>query len=121
VLGLEAYASVELDFEPLAGVPFDPLAVDSLVLLVRPGIPKSLQFKALTLQPLDVHPDAPRVVSRLILKGVTDRIRYTRNSFLRRAPEQVYGVMNLLFDAVAAFPSVVEADQVTVWISGLLT
>lgn len=110
MLGLEAYTSVELDFEPLAGVPFDPLAVNSLVLLVRPGIPESLQFKALAFQSLDVYPDALRVVSRLILKGVTDRIRHARNSFLRRAPEQVYGVMNFLFDAVAAFSSIVEAD-----------
>jgi hypothetical protein len=39
LLGLEADAGVELYFEPLAALRIDSLAVDSLVLILRPRIP----------------------------------------------------------------------------------
>ncbi len=38
LLGLEADASMELHFEPLTGIRLDPLAVDSLILFLRPGV-----------------------------------------------------------------------------------
>ena len=83
LLGLEADTGMKLHFEPLAGIRLDPLAVESLVLVIRPGILDLVQLEALVLQPLDIRPDALSVASFLVLKGVTDRVRYLRNGLLR--------------------------------------
>jgi hypothetical protein len=106
---------VKLHFEPLAGSSLNPLAVDALVLLIAPGILELVQLKALILQALDIHPDALSVASLPVLKGVPDRVRHERNSLLRRAAEVLDSSVDLLFDAVAAFQAVLEADQVPVW------
>src|ERR1700684_1230571 len=50
VLGLEADTGVKLHLEPLAGSRIDPLAVDALVLVIRPEILEFVQFKALALR-----------------------------------------------------------------------
>src|SRR5229473_2838726 len=103
LLGLEADTSVELHFEPLAGIRLDPLAVDAFVLLFGPGILEFVQLEALVFQARDVRPDALSVASLTVLKGVPDRIRHSRDSFLWREVKLLHLVVDLLFDSVAAF------------------
>ena len=76
LLRLKADACMELHFEPLAGIRLDPLAVDALILVFRPGVLEFMQFKALAFQAFDVSSDTLSVVRLAILKGVTDRVRY---------------------------------------------
>src|SRR6266567_2742791 len=116
LLGLEADARVKLHLEPLAGTRLDPLAVDALVLLTGPGIFEFVQLKALILQTLDIRLDALRITGLSVLKGIPDRVRHKRNSLLRREVRLLHHSVDLLFDAVAAFQAVLEADQVPVWV-----
>ena len=57
LLGLEADAGVELNFESLAGIPVDPLTVEALVLVTGPGILELVQLEALFFQAADIRPD----------------------------------------------------------------
>ena len=110
LLGLEADTGVKLYLEPLAGIRLDPLAVDALVLVMGPGILKCVQLKALFFQTSDVRPDALSVASLPVLEGVPDRVRYNRNGFFRRDAILITYIVNLLFEAVAAFQAVIESD-----------
>ncbi len=107
---------MELDFKPLTAIRLDPLAINALVLLFGPAILELVQLETLVFETGDVRPDALSVMRLPILKGVTDRIRNQRDSILWRTVTFFNSVAHLLFDAVAAFLSVVEADQVAVWI-----
>src|SRR3984893_6957317 len=105
---------MELHFEPLAGIRLDPLAVDALVLVTGPGILELVQLEALVLQTRDIGEDALSVAGLLVLKGISDRIRHMRDGLLRGEALLLDQFVDLLFDALAAFHAVLEADQVPV-------
>ena len=69
-----ADASMKLYFEPLASIWLDPMAVDSLVLVVGPVILELVQFKALISQACYVSADAPSIPGLFILKAVPNRV-----------------------------------------------
>src|SRR6266536_1263424 len=103
LLRLVADAGVELHFEELTGLWLDPLTVDALVVLTRPGILEFVQFKVLIFQAPHVRPDSLSVVRIPILEGIPDRVRNQRSGILRRAATFPNGAGNLFFDAVLAF------------------
>src|SRR5579862_783266 len=63
LLCLEADASMKLDFEPLAADWFNPLAIESLILIIRPVILRYVQPITMLLQSNDVRTDALCVAS----------------------------------------------------------
>ena len=74
LLGFEADAGVELDFDPLTALRLDPFAVDTLVLLVGPEILAYALLETFLFQTSDVSPDALSVAILGILKREPDRV-----------------------------------------------
>ncbi len=81
-----------------------------------PGILEFIQLKALIFQARDVRADTLSVPSLIVLKGVPDRIRNKRNSFSGERLDSFIVIVDFLFDAITVFQTVLETDQVPIWI-----
>src|SRR6476661_1280158 len=101
---------MELHFKPLTATWLDPLAVDSLVLLLGPEVLALDQLEATFLQSRNVIQDTLRVATLLVLERIPYSVRNKRNNLLRGTVLLFDFIADLFLDAVAAFPSVVEAD-----------
>src|SRR5689334_11586855 len=119
LLSLEADTRMELHFKPLAATRIDPLAVDTFVLLLGPEVLALDQPEATFLQSHNIVQDALGVATFLVLKRIPYSVRDKRNSLFWGTVLLFDPLSSLFLDAVAAFPTIVEADQMTVRILAL--
>ena len=118
--GFPAVGRVELDLEAQPRLRPEPLAVDALVLVLRPQVLQLQEFVARVLQTFDICRNAVGVLRFTVCQRESHGIWYFRGGLSRR---QVRVVPELLCDlplqAVCPFEHVLQASQAPIWVRGL--
>lgn len=112
LLSLEATLCMELDLEELRASGQPPPAVDPLVLLVGPCVAEVRALEPSLLKPSAISDYALGIASLLVLEGESDCVFDFRERFaicdIRTCTKVRF---HLFVEAVFAFETVVEADQ----------
>src|SRR5215471_18728965 len=99
---------MELHFKPLTATWLDPLAVDSLVLLIGPEVLALDQLEATFLQSRNIIQDTLRVANLLVLECIPYSIRDNGNGLLWSTVLLFNPLGNLFLDAVAILQATIE-------------
>src|SRR5215472_3213356 len=111
LFGFQALWGVELHLKAQSCLWPAPLAVDSLVLLVRPQVLQLDQLEPFRRETLDVGADTISVAVRAVRERESDRIGYHSQRFPHRYARRPQVIGDLFLEAVFAFEHVLQAGE----------